>query len=182
MPRNRKPRKAYRPAPVYANTVQRAVGGACCIAPQEVNAQRQRLQQALQQFRSGQHCAHNWRSLADVGNMAETLAAMRIGSGPEAESVIEAAQQALADVHTRHAQRGTWTLYPRELDALHWLLRLHEVQMQVCSYSEFEEAFQRTTRRVAQARAGNAPAGAIVIEGDIGHLPDPQPQPKECTA
>jgi hypothetical protein len=180
MPGTRKPRKGYRPAPVYANTVLRAVGGACRIAPGEVAAQQQRIRHALQAFSAGQHCAHHWRSLADVANMAETLAEMRIGAGEEADAVIQQAQQTLAEVWARHTARGTWTLYPAELDALHWLLRLHEVQMQVCSYSEFEEAFQRTTRRIAQARAGNAPPSARVIHGDIGtanHPTSEQPHP-----
>ncbi len=170
MPRSSKPRKAYRPAPVHANIVQRAIGGAGLIHPGEVAAQCQRIQHALQQFSAGQQCPQHWRSLADVANMAETLAAMRLGAGPQAEAVIQQAQQALADVWRRHAQRGSWTLYPAELEALHWLLRLHQTQMAVCSYTEFEEAFQRTTRRIAQARAGNAPPTAHVIQGDIGTI------------
>ena len=67
----------------------------------------------------------------------------------------------------RYTMRGTWTLYPDELESLQWLVTLHTRQLAECDYGEFEKAYQTTSNRVAQARAGNAPAGAIVIVGDV---------------
>jgi hypothetical protein len=67
--------------------------------------------------------------------------------------------------------RGTWALHASEREEvrgrLGWLISLHATQLQGCSYTLFERAYQATQQRVAQARAGNAAADAIVIEGEI---------------
>ena len=58
-------------------------------------------------------------------------------------------------------------LYASEIDALQWLVTLHHTQLQACSFAEFDAAFRATERRLSQYRAGNAPPGAIVVEGEI---------------
>lgn len=167
MSRSAKPRKRYRAAPVHLNAASMALDRVRKLAIADVQQQRHIVATALREFSAGKHCAHHWRSLADVGNMAETLVTMGICSGQQAEGVVHNAQAALAAVQQRHAGGGSWTLYPAELDALHWLAALHANQLAECDYSEFERAWRQTHQRVAQARAGNAPRGAIVIEGDI---------------
>ena len=122
---------------------------------------------ALAEFSAGRHCPTHWRSLADTANMAESLAALGIGKGADAQAVITQAKAALAQVDTRHTQRNSWTLYAAELDALQWLLTLHQVQLAQCTYTEFERAFNDTRNRIAQARAGNPPAHAVIVEGEI---------------
>lgn len=151
------------------NAVEIAINRARKLDTSDVQRQQTLMQTALAEFCRGERCADHWASLADAANMAETLAAMGLGSGPQADRVISDAQRALHDVHTRHAARGTWTLYADEIDALHWLVRLHcTVQLAACSYGEFSDAFERTQNRLRQALAGNAPAGALVIAGGIG--------------
>jgi hypothetical protein len=39
------------------------------------------------------------------------------------------------------------------------------VQLDHCSLGEYDSAVRVTRRRIEQARAGNAPAGAILVEG-----------------
>lgn len=168
MPRSTRPRKAYRPRTVAANAVQLALNNVHQLARQDVRGQAELLRTALAEFQRGQHGGQHWRSLADAANMAETLATMGIGSGHDAQRIIQRAQQALHDVALRHRQRGTWALHHDELDALQWLLRLHSTQLEACDYSEFNRAMGHTQNRIAQARAGNAPAGAVVVRGDIG--------------
>jgi hypothetical protein len=68
---------------------------------------------------------------------------MGICSGQQAEAVVHNAQAALAAVQQRHAGGGSWTLYPAELDALHWLAALHAKQLAECDYSEFERAWRQ---------------------------------------
>ena len=102
-----------------------------------------------------------------MANLAETFAAMGIGSGLEAERVVTVAQEVLYEVMNRQRERSTWTLHAAEIEALDWLIALHLKQLQSCDMGEFERALLSTHQRVAQARAGNAPAGAIVIEGEI---------------
>ncbi len=123
------------------------------------------LDSAMGDFLKGKDCARHWSSLADMANFSETLCGMRLGGGPDAERVIREGQQALFDVFNRSKQRGTWTLYPGEIDALQWLLQLHKTQLRVCSYGEFEVAFNKTVERLKQARAGNVGDGVVVVEG-----------------
>ncbi len=162
-----KPRKKYRPGPVHANAVAIAINGVRKLSAADVAMQRIIVDKALLDFSAGRECATHWRSLADTANMTETLSAIGICSGQQADEIIGKAQQALAAVQQRHAARGTWTLYPTELDTLQWLATLHARQLSECSYAEFERAFNLTRQRIAQARAGNAPRGAVVVEGDI---------------
>lgn len=167
MGRTTKPRKAYRPQPMHANALQRTLARVHKIAPEDVAGQVSIMARALREFSSGQHCLHHWRSLADVSNVCESLTAAGICSGPDADRVINTAQAALAAAHERSRSRETWTLYPAELDSLHWLVALHARQLGECDHAEFDRAWQATHERVSQARAGNAPLGAIVIVGDI---------------
>lgn len=150
------------------NAVQIAINGARRLSDADVQGHMALIERAEREFAQGIDCARHWASLADTANMAETFAAMGIGSGAQADDVIERAQRALSEVHQRHAIRGTWTLYADEIDAIHWLVRLHAVQLGACSYREFATAMDRTQQRLAQARAGNAPAGAIVVVGQMG--------------
>ncbi len=152
---------------VITNTMQVAMGNAQALAPSDVAAQTAIVRTALDSLRKGQHCDQHWRSLADTANMAETLCTMGLGSGPQAEQAINAAQAALAAVWQRHSARGSWTLYPAEIQALEWLPAIHAVQLAACSYGEFERAFHSTSQRIAQARAGNAGPGTVVL-GDMG--------------
>lgn len=162
-----KKRKAYRPGPEYLNTLERAIKRAQKMSAADAKMQRELTAAALREFTAGTNCDANWRGLADAANMAETLSDIGIGSGPDADAVIDAAQRALAAVRQRSATRGTWTLYAAEIESLTWLALLHDKQITECSYGEFERAFHLTTERIAQARAGNAPRGAIVVQGDM---------------
>lgn len=154
---------------VALNAVDIAINRARPLSTMDVQRQKITMETALAEFCRGHNCEAHWCSLADAANMAETLAAMGLGSGDAADRVINDAQRALHEVHQRQAQRGTWTLYADEIDALHWLVRLHcTVQLAACSFGEFSDAFERTQNRLRQALAGNAPAGALVITGAIG--------------
>jgi len=159
--------RMHHPRRVAVNAVQIAINNARKLPPEDVARQDKIVRQAVDEFCQGTHCAAHWRSLADTANMSETMAEMGLGAGPDAERVINAAQQTLHDVHQRHATRSTWTLYADEIDALQWLAQLHHVQLAACSYGEFAEAFNRTANRLEQARAGNAAHGAIVVVGDM---------------
>lgn len=132
----------------------------------EDRANLQRIvEQALHDFRTGRDCAAQWCTMADALNTAETLAGMGIVSDDDSRDRISHAQQVLADVHRRHAERGTWALRGPELQALDDGLWVHRVQLEHCSLGEFERARRDTAERLRQARAGNAPAGARIVEG-----------------
>lgn len=168
---SRRARK-YQPRPVHSNAMQIALARVKPLTAADVAGQTALVQNALQQFCQGINCDAHWCSLAGTANMAETLAGMGLGSGDDATRVIELAQRALADVHQRHNQRGSWTLYADEIDAMHWLVRLHcTAQLPACSYGELGDAMAATRNRMQQALAGNAPRGALVIDGGMGTSP-----------
>lgn len=155
--------RAQHPRRAAVNAVQIAISRACRLSDADVARQMAIVHGAVHEFACGRDCPRHWRDLADTANFAEALAELRIGAGPDADAVISAAQRALADVHQRHAARG-WTLYADEIAALQWLAQLHAVQLAACSYGEFDTAFRRVHERMAQARAGNAPRGALVLD------------------
>ena len=158
----------YRPRNVDNNPMLLAMTQTRALSAADVAIQDTIVRNALDCFRKGDDCAFYWRSLADTANMAHTLARMRLGGGPDAERIIGEAMQALAAVRMRSETRGTWTLYAEELVALEWLVTLYcTIQVPAATYGEFNKALHDTNRRLNQARAGNAPAGAITIFGDM---------------
>lgn len=150
---------------VILNPVAVAIDRAALLrAEDRINLQRI-VEHALHAFRSGRDCAAHWRTLADALNTAEQLARIGIASDDASRERIADAQRVLADVHRRHAQRGSWTLHGPELQALDDGLWVHRVQLQHCSLGEFDRARHDVAERVRQARAGNAPAGAHIVDG-----------------
>jgi len=159
--------RMHHPRRAAVNTMAIASSRARKLSREDIDDQMVLVRQAVAEFVGGEHCARHWLGLADTVNMAETLAAARLGAGEGVDQVIHNAQQVLHDVHQRHAGAGSWTLYADEIDALLWLAPLHQAQLEACSYGEFESAYRRSANRIAQALAGNAAAGAIVVVGDL---------------
>lgn len=160
--------RAHHPRRAATNAVQIAINGARKLSDDDVQGQRRLLERARREMACGVQWRLHWGRLADAANMAETFAAMGLGSGPDAERVITAAQRALHDAHVRHAERGSCALYADEIDALDWLVRLYVVQLGACSQREFEAAYIRTRDRIHQAAVGNAAPGTCVVVGLVG--------------
>lgn len=167
-----KQHRRHNAAGAVLNALQQAIRSAARIRPDELAVMLTAMRSALDGFlRAGPDAGEHWRSLADTANVAEQLAQLGIGSGPEAEQVIHDAQVALAYAAQERQDRGTWALRADERDELRerltWLVSVHTTQIAACSYGEFERAYQRTVDRVRQARAGNAPREAVVVEGAV---------------
>lgn len=152
---------------VILNPIAVAIEGAARLPAADRIALQGIVQHALDSFRRGADCAAQWCVLADALNIAESLARLGIASDADSMERINAAQRALATAHQRHSTRGTWALRGAELQALDAGLWTHRIQLDYCSLREFERARHDTAERMRQARAGNAPAGAVVIEGAI---------------
>jgi hypothetical protein len=162
-----KPRKRYRPRPVDPLATWRAFQGTKVIDRTDAANQRRIVDHAIEQFAAGRDCAAHWMSMADVFNLAESLSEIGLCSDAESRERIAHAQRVLAEVHQRHQLRNSWTLHAAELAALREAAWLHHIQLTHATHSEFERAYKATEQRMQQARAGNAPSGAIVIEGQI---------------
>jgi hypothetical protein len=162
-----KRRKAYRPKPVATDPMRLATFGAALLSAADVANQGRIMRNALNQLMAGNDGAFHWVCLADASNVAEQLAAIGIGSGPEGAKAIRDAQRVLSQVYQRHDERNTWAMRADEIDALRLVIDLHHTQLALCTHGEFERAFRATVERVSQAKAGNAPAGAVLV-GMVG--------------
>lgn len=80
---------------------------------------------------------------------------------------IEAAQAALAEVHTRNKATGSWVLRGPEITALHEGVVRHIAQLQVCTQGELVRAITKVKQCVSQALAGNASPRALVCVGAL---------------
>lgn len=149
------------------NPIATAMRGASLLPRDEVAGMVRRMRASITALCTGDRLAEAWASLADVLNVAEALADLRIGSGPEARAVIAKAQDALLAIHARaEASAGRpVALHAAEIDALHWLAALHEAQLAACSLREYERAVLRVVERSRQALAGNA--GRLRIVGEL---------------
>lgn len=165
-PHAHRPRFARR---VIMNPIAVAIESAQKLSERDRLALQGIVRQAFDEFTRGREPARQWVVLADALNVAESLAAppLRICADNASRQRIADGQRVLAHAHQRHTQRGTWALRGPELGALGDAVWLHGVQLDHCSLGEYERAIEFTRRRVQQARAGNAPAGAIVIEGAL---------------
>lgn len=150
-----------------ADPISLAIANARPLAAADIALHDSIMQTALDEFSRGLHCAAHWLSFADCANLAETLADMRVVGGAEVMALVHEAQATLAAVAERQKRSGSWTLRAPELASLRDLVWIHGKQLQTCSYGEFCRATHTTAQRVSQARAGNAPRGAIVVEGQL---------------
>lgn len=165
MGRTARPRKAYRPGCVDTDPVETAIALAARLLPSQRRMLRQPLRVAFSGLLRGTGGWPAWCAMADAMNVAEQLALRQICSDRMPE--IEAAQAALHALHTRHAQRNTWTLRPEEITALRVGRFFHFVQLNYATQGELRESIHAVQRKVAQALAGNASPSAKVCVGGI---------------
>lgn len=163
----REVKRAYRPKPVHANAIERAITGAQLLPRSEVAALNAALDHALVTFGRGIDCLQQWRVMADAANVAEGLARVGIASDEESKARIWAGKNALGDVYERAQANGCWTLRAAEREAIDTCIFIHQAQLTHCSWREYESAVADVRNRVTQAQRGNAPVGARVLTGDI---------------
>lgn len=156
--------------PIHANSWKMAIFGARRLPDAAVDGQMDLLRQHLTILLSGQPAAAlSWRSMVDAASVAEELARLRIGSGDEADGVINQAKAMLQYMHQWAAERGTWALHAKDRqsceDALAWLLTLHDTQMRACSHREYSLALDRAEARAKAALRGQHGKGVTVVGG-----------------
>lgn len=165
--RQQPPQRYHQRSQARPSPLQIAISGATVIRPADVQRQISLTRAALASLMQASEPEQCWKSLADTANMAETLAGMGLGAGPQATQVIADAQATLHDVFQRARRARTWAMTSVQIDTLRWLIDLHAVQLAACSYGEFERALRSTQRRIFQAAQGNASPGKVVVVGDV---------------
>lgn len=172
MPRNSKPRKAYRPKHVATDPVERAIAMVSVPPLQSQAALIGPIREALDNLRRGAGTVPDWNCLADAHNVALALAALRIAN--DHRDTLVAGCRALRDLSDRVNAGGSWTLRGPELAALQDAVEIHEIQLGLASQREIRDAIEAVQRTVRGVLSGSPPKGAHVAV--IGALGVPQPQ------
>ena len=143
MSRNKKPRKAYRPRPVTAETMALAKHYAAKTPATDRKEVLDMLGKAIQALREGVATEHQW--LLAAGGVTVALAIERQGIVRGLQGHLKTAEQALQDIYDRALRTGggRWvrvTLYYQELDALQTFVDLHTFQIAQLGRAEYLSA------------------------------------------
>lgn len=131
------------------NPVDCAIAGAAITDTARLDKLRLLELSALEAFRTGQATPSDWRALADVANIAETMALD--GIGPEVMEPCRLASEALGEAHNRYKSMGRLGLSGPELQALRELHAWHDTQRTSIARSEYERAIKKTADRIRSA-------------------------------
>jgi hypothetical protein len=133
---------------IYAlvNPIALAIEGAAITDTALLDRLRLLELSALDGFKKGTPTLSDWRSMADVSNIAETMA--RDGIGPEVLEVCKRAQEALSAGHERYQTHGTIGRVAGEYETLADLWQFHDLQRSSVSRSEYERAIKKTADRI----------------------------------
>jgi hypothetical protein len=135
--------------PLLPNAVQHVREGMAVTSDRLLDKLRMLELSALEAFRTGKAEPADWRALADMANICETMA--RTVIGPEALEPCMRAQEALGAAHARLRSVGRLALSGPELQSLRDLHEWHELQRTSVSRGEYEKAIQRTANRIKGA-------------------------------
>lgn len=129
-----------------------AIDGARVIDDGRLDKLRLLELSAIQAFATGAATQDDWRTVADVSNIAQTMCAM--GIGPEVLPATEAVEQVLADAHARFTATGKVGTTGPGLLAMRELQEWHHLQRTSVARSVYEEALVRTRNRIRSAHPG----------------------------
>lgn len=147
MSRKRCHRKVYR----LVNPILHAISGAAITPSCDLDKLRLRELSAIESFRTGKATKDDWRALADMSNIAETMS--RSGIGPEVLPVCEQVQEALSAAHARFKAGGRLGFDGPGLQAVRELAEFHDLQRTSVCRSEYEKAIKRTADRIRSMAA-----------------------------
>lgn len=129
--------------------IQMAILGAAPAAQSLLDEIRTRNLSAIESFAKGVATPHDWRTLADAINVAQTMG--EGGIGPEALPACEAASEALSNAHGRYSRIGRLGMTGPELQSLREMHEWHDLQIQSITRGEFERWIARTSDRIRSA-------------------------------
>ena len=145
MTRKRCKRKVY----PLVNPIARAIEGAVITPDSLLDQLRLRELSAIDSFTHGRATRDDWMTIADLCNIAETMA--RDGIGPEVLEPCEAAQAALGAAHQRLKTHGRLGMSGPELVAIREIAEYHHLQRTAVARSVYEVAIRRTADRIRSA-------------------------------
>lgn len=131
------------------NPIAMAVLGASYTSQDVLNEVRIRNLSAIEAFATGKATVHDWRTVADMLNVSETMA--KGGIGPEVLEACAAVDAALSDCYLRHERTGRLGMTGPQLVALRELHEFHDLQIQSITRGEFERWIKLTADRIRSA-------------------------------
>ena len=167
----KKPRKTYRPKPVWVNPMAVVRENAAVLDPEQVARVVAVVRQAADLFRRGEDPAFQVDIMADALNIAESIAELGICSDDESVQAIAGAQRVLVAASVRADAGGTWTMRGDELRALDDGLDRHFIQLRFVSRSEYDRAIDRTQAKLSAALRGQGSRKPLVLAGGFARDP-----------
>lgn len=110
--------------------------------------ERQRLTElsAIECFAKGVATQHDFQTVADMLNIAETF--VSVGVGPEVLPVIQSTQDALIAAKERHDNGGSLSLTAAGLQSLRDLYEYHDLQRTSVDWQQYAKTIEKTHRRI----------------------------------
>ena len=155
-------RSTYRPRGINPAAHLVAMQGAARLSLDDRTVWALQLDGAIQAVRVARAAESDWRCIFDAVNLVEEFCRMRLAR--DEGGVVERAQEACVAILDRQRATGTRAARAAELRALQALQEAWIDLLAGVTHAERFRADERVARRVRAALAGQAPAGAQVIE------------------
>ena len=128
------------------NPIQHAIAGAA-VTDDRLLAHLKTVElSAIESMRTGKASREDWKAMADMTNLAESMG--KDGIGPEVLPYAKAAEEALIRAHGRHAEGKGLGMDAEGLQALRELAEWHHLQRTSISRAEYERAIKRCADRI----------------------------------
>ena len=142
-------KKCKRKVWALIDPVALAIAGAAITDTASLDKLRMLELSAIEAFARGRATPDDWRAIADMLNICETMA--RDGIGPEALPSCMLAQIALGEAHSRFKEGRPLLFKGPELNAVRDAFAYHDLQRSSISRSQYEHAIKKTGDRIRSA-------------------------------
>ena len=129
-------KKKYRKVYELVNPVQFAIEGAAVTDQQTLDKLRAMELTSIEAFRTGSATIEDWKKMADICNVTESMA--KAGIGPEAMDAVRRGHEALLDAHRRYVETNRMGTTAQGLTAFRDVYEYHDLQRQSVARSVYE--------------------------------------------
>lgn len=153
MPTSKKPRKRYKPKPVYANPVEYVLEGFKPLRNHDdyLLDLKTKNHMAATVLLRGDATKKDIDTLIACHNISEAL--FRLGFGQEYGDSIIRGKRALLDLCARGYKSGKFVCGSEEIQAINELMELHDAQMDVITVGEIHKALALARKEMKSDRA-----------------------------
>lgn len=134
-----------------SNPIALAIAGACVTDEGRLDKLRLLELSAIESFATGAATVDDWRTVADLTNLAQTMCEM--GIGPEVLPAAQKVESVLGESHQRYVATGRMGTTGPGLHAMRDLQEWHHLQRTSVARSVYETAIQRTHNRIRSAHS-----------------------------